>query len=357
MRNRVLSSVLVVCVFGLAVNSGAALNTEVVSFDRGEVSFEDGRSFQSVAIDGCVAISEVGQPDLPVRILRFVIPADTRVEDLVFSCGEVVELTGTHRVAPAQPGTPTGVEPQWVEPDPSIYSNDALFPESRVQYLGDGFLGGYRIATVAVHPLQYAPVSGRLFLASDVSVSLSLAPGTDTSQSRERVSGTSDELYRRLVRSIVDNPEDVQDAPAARVTAGTDGGGFLPRQRPSLEGSGVEYVIVTSEEFEPQFQEFADWKTRLGVPAAVRTVSWIEQNYPDGVDLPERIRSFIQDAYSYWGTTYVLLGGDTGIVPERLAYSSYQGGEMIPADIYFSSLDGDWNDDGDELFGEGKRNE
>lgn len=172
MRNRVLSSVLVVCVFGIAATSGAALNTEAVSFDRGDVSFEDQRSFKSVVIDGCVALSDVGQPDLPVRILRFVIPADTRVEDLVFSCGEVVELPGTHRITPAQPGTPTGVELRWAEPDPAVYSSDELFPESRVEYLGDGFLGGYRIATVAVHPLQYAPASGRLFLASDVSVSV-----------------------------------------------------------------------------------------------------------------------------------------------------------------------------------------
>ena len=159
----------------------------------------------------------------------------------------------------------------------------------------------------------------------------------------------------RMVRSIVSNPEDVPDAPLSRAAADTDGGGFQPRLGPSLEGSGVEYVIITSDEFQSRFQEFADWKTRLGVPTVVRTLPWIEQNYPGGADVAERMRFFIQDAYSTWGTTYVLLGGDTGVVPERLIYSSYQGGEMIPADIYFSSLEGDWNGDGDHLFGEGTR--
>ncbi len=353
MRNRVLTSVLVCCALGYAACSGAALTTATASFEPSDISFEANRSFHNVLVDGCVTLSEVGEPDLPVRILRFVIPADTRVEDVVSSCGGVVELPGTHRVAPAQPGAPTGVTPEWVEPAARVYSSDALFPAVRVEYLGDGYLGGHRIASVAVHPLQYAPLSGRLFLATDISVELTLVQGADRSEPRGRLSTRSDETYRRLVRSMVVNPEDVLDGRSAHTATDSDAEGFLPRYTPSLEGSGVEYVIITCEAFESRFQDFADWKTRLGVPAVVRTLSWIDQNYTGGVDLPERIRFFIKDAYSSWGTTYVLLGGDTGIVPERRIKSLYQGGAMIPADIYFSSLEGDWNDDGDELFGEG----
>ncbi len=353
MRNRVLNSVVVCCVACCAAWAGAAVSATDVSFERGDVSFEADRSFQNVTIDGCAMLSEVGQPDLPVRILRFLIPSDARVEDVVFSCGEVVELPGTHRVAPAQPGTPTGVTPQWVEPDPDVYSSDELFPASRVEYLGDGYLGGHRIATVAVHPLQYAPASGRLFLASNASVSLVLAQDADRSHPRERLSAGSDETYRRMVRSIVENPEDVPEVSSSREEADSVEDGFLPRHTPSLEGSGVEYVIITSDAFASRFQEFADWKTRLGVPAVVRTLSWIDQNYPGGADRAERMRSFIQDAYTSWGTTYVLLGGDTGVVPVRYIKTTYQGGELIPADIYFSSLEGDWNGDGDELLGEG----
>ncbi|MCK5595959.1 MAG: hypothetical protein KAJ04_00795, partial [Candidatus Eisenbacteria sp.] len=353
MRKRVLTSVLVCCALGYAACSGAALTTATASFEPSDISFEANRSFHNVLVDGCVTLSEVGEPDLPVRILRFVIPADTRVEDVVSSCGGVVELPGTHRVAPAQPGAPTGVTPEWVEPAARVYSSDALFPAVRVEYLGDGYLGGHRIASVAVHPLQYAPLSGRLFLATDISVELTLVQGADRSEPRGRLSTRSDETYRRLVRSMVVNPEDVLDGRSAHTATDSDAEGFLPRYTPSLEGSGVEYVIITCEAFESRFQDFADWKTRLGVPAVVRTLSWIDQNYTGGVDLPERIRFFIKDAYSSWGTTYVLLGGDTGIVPERRIKSLYQGGAMIPADIYFSSLEGDWNDDGDELFGEG----
>ena len=82
-------------------------------------------------------------------------------------------------VMPAQPEAPIGGTAEWADPDPAIYGSDALFPSSRVEYLGDGYLGGYRIASVAVYPLQYSPGSGRLVLATDVSVELELAVGLE----------------------------------------------------------------------------------------------------------------------------------------------------------------------------------
>jgi len=133
--------------------------------------------------------------------------------------------------------------------------------------------------------------------------------------------------------------------------------GFDPRYTPSLDGSPVEYVIITSEELEPRFQDLADWKTKKGVPAVTRTVSWIESSYPGGCDTPERIRMFIEDAYTSWGTTYVLLGGDTDAVPVRFAKTTYYDGEELPCDLYYSDLDGNWNDDGDHIFGEAYKGE
>ncbi|MBD3367314.1 MAG: T9SS type A sorting domain-containing protein, partial [Candidatus Eisenbacteria bacterium] len=88
-------------------------------------------------------------------------------------------------------------------------------------------------------------------------------------------------------------------------------------------------------------------------PTVIRTVSWIESNYTGGSDTAERIRMFLQDAYATWGTTYVLLGGDTNYVPTRMAYTAYYGGWEVSTDLYFSDLDGNWNGDGDSRIGEG----
>ena len=81
-----------------------------------------------------------------------------------------------------------------------------------------------------------------------------------------------------------------------------------PTDAPSLEGSDVDYVIITNEALARQWQVLADWKTRRGVPTVVRTIEWIQANYRRGSDLQETIRTFIQDAYAKWGVQYVALG-------------------------------------------------
>ncbi len=110
-------------------------------------------------------------------------------------------------------------------------------------------------------------------------------------------------------------------APTEELGGGGDGpagpGPYQPTFRPTTDGSAVEYVIVTSDALLTEFEDLADWKTRKGVQAAVRTVEWIDQTYPNGVDRAERIRFFIRDAYQNWGTLFVLLGGDTDVVPPR----------------------------------------
>ncbi len=145
----------------------------------------------------------------------------------------------------------------------------------------------------------------------------------------------------------------VRSAAAASTPSEASGGAFDPRFRPSVDGSPVPYVIVTGQALAAEFQRLADWKTRSGTPAVVRTVEWVRQNYPDGVDLQEQIRDFLRDAVTYWGTEWVLLGGDTPVVPVRYGYSSYYGSEQIPTDLYYQCLDGNWNANGNTLFGEG----
>src|SRR5262245_50546238 len=125
---------------------------------------------------------------------------------------------------------------------------------------------------------------------------------------------------------------------------------FLPSQVPSLLGSPVDYLIVTSAALAASFQPLADWKTASGVPAAIRTFEFIRAQYPSAVDDPERVRMFIRDAYSRWGTRWVLLGGDTELLPPRIAHVEFLDDEFVPSDLYFSCLDGNWNANGDSTF-------
>jgi hypothetical protein len=113
-------------------------------------------------------------------------------------------------------------------------------------------------------------------------------------------------------------------------------------------------VIITNDSLAAAWQVLADWKTAKGVPTVIRTTEWIEANYRNGSDLPETIRNFIRDAYAKWGITYVLLGGDIEQVPTRFAFSCFYvpTGAEVPVDLYYACLDGDWNGNHNELFGE-----
>lgn len=354
------SSILFVFIALLIAASGAFASRSVtVAVSESEVTLDAGRDYTRVALDGGRSLAQPGEPELPARVLSFAVPDGMRVAGVRVSASDELVLDRGRVVFPAQPEAAIGQPaPAWVEPDQAIYSASGVYPVERGIVLGSGFLAGQGIATVAVYPVRWRPDTGELLLARRLFVELEFEPATDAPAPRGRVTESSDRLYRDLVTAMVVNPEDVggsRGGTSVEVVGGEFG--FSPRHTPSLEGTPVEYVIITSDDLESSFQPFADAKTARGIPTVIRTLSWIDANYPGGCDQAERIRFFLQDAYASWGTTYVLLGGDTGIVPIRMAYTRYYGGHEIPCDHYYADLDGNWNDDGDERFCEGYSSE
>ena len=223
------------------------------------------------------------------------------------------------------------------------------------EYLGTTGYCGYSIALVRV--ACPAATTGEVAAASrTIDITVETTPGTQAPVVRRRVDAEQAARERERLRQLVANPQDVElHAPApqharSRIESAR---GFHPTADPSLDGSGVRYLIVTTEALQASFQPLAEWKTSRGVPAAIRTIEWIESRTRRGVDRAETIRNFLTEAYSLWGIEWVLLGGDTGIIPARFAWSGVYGGGTAPTDLYFSCLDGTWNRDGDDRWGEG----
>ncbi len=343
----------------------AATRVEEVRFDRAALAIE-------ARADGAVAVrypratpAPAGAPDLPWVPVWIEVPAGMRVTGVSAAPGGVAKQPDV-RVAPVAPDARGDETPRAALADPAIYGSAGLYPATWARLASEGTLRGHAVACVLVAPARWDVGSGTLETASAVTVTLLLEPGRPT--------GVAEPLVRRRV--VAEIEARFEDGAAALIrgfarAAATEDlgqesalgigdvgngpagpGPYQPTFRPSLDGSAVEYVIVTGSALEPEFQRLADWKTRKGVQAAVRTVEWIDQTYPNGVDRAERIRFFLRDAYQNWGTLFVLLGGDTDIVPPRYAQMIVYEGEQIPADYYYSCLDGNWNADGDSRFGE-----
>jgi hypothetical protein len=339
-----------------------------VSFS--ELSFstttEKNVSYDIVEIHGYSFMTNVGEPMLPMKNIQILIPPDARFDNITITSYRKEELPGTYKLYPAQlPGPPVSnpyefifniSEIPFVEPNQTVYSSDQPYPGVLLDYLDDGYLAGSQIVTISTCPLQYVPSTGKLTLYKEINFEVNYKPSISQAVKVERRSKTSQRLYDAMVKSLIENPSDIKIfSPDITIVDTSVNRPFELTEFPSTCGSIVEYVIITDSPLHNEFQELADWKTKKGVPTVVRNVSWIEANFP-GCDLQEKIRNFIGEAYSKWGTQWVLLGGDTDIIPDRKAEWPWYGSCNIPTDLYYSDLDRDWNGDGDAYFGESSDN-
>ena len=117
----------------------------------------------------------------------------------------------------------------------------------------------------------------------------------------------------------------------------------------------TRYIIVTAEPLLTPMTKFARYKTSIGLKAEVFLIDDIVADYA-GCDDAERLREFLKDRYAQ-GAEYVLLAGDETRLPIRYAVdgsvASDPGVELEQiCDLYFADLTGDWEVDGDGVWGE-----
>ncbi|MBN1215476.1 MAG: hypothetical protein JXA99_08520 [Candidatus Lokiarchaeota archaeon] len=125
------------------------------------------------------------------------------------------------------------------------------------------------------------------------------------------------------------------------------------------------YAIITNKDLKDyngaySFHTLIDSKIAQGISATIVTVEEIYSRY-DGRDYAEKIRAFIVDKYFGWGLQYVLLGGDSNIIPPRYFCSGGDpppGQEWGPDDVtyysdqYYATINNDWDDNNNRVYGE-----
>ena len=290
---------------------------------------------------------EPGFPELPYRLVRVLLPQGMAPGDLVVTASTPRRIGSGVRPALIEPYATN--EGDVVQPGASFDPN-AVYPSAPARLLGVGYLHGYAIATVAVYPFELRDGELAVFDRIDVSVPTHLADTTPVVRERFR-EGFLESMHKQLEAMVI-NPEMIDTYSLGQIVVPKPHG-FQPTAFPALEGSAVDYLIITTDALAASYQPLADWKTDKGVPTVIRTVEYIAANARNGSDLSETIRNFIIEAYAKWGITYALVGGDTDQIPVRFAFSSfYNGGKQLPVDMYLGCLDGDWNADHDAIFGE-----
>lgn len=334
---------LIICAFTPQIQ--AKTTRLSLSFNTDELTFKKAQDFDQIFLQDLEFLGKPGEPRLPVNVIQILVPVDEQIESARIISKRSHILGGTYNLYPVQPPVPVSEMPwkdeevEFFPPDQQIYGSSSEFPGKVVDVISHGFMGGYHIAALAVYPVQYLPGEGKLSFYDQIELELIYQPSNTRPVEFSYRSPSTSRLYAEAINSIVINPEEVS---------------LTPQKVSSLtQESDVEYLIITTDDFATAFQGLADWKTAKGVPAEVYTVEWITSNYT-GVDTQEKIRYFIREMYQNHATAWVLLGGDISKVPHRKAFAFYESGgwrDEIPADLYYSDLDSNWNANGDTLWG------
>ena len=129
------------------------------------------------------------------------------------------------------------------------------------------------------------------------------------------------------------------------------------------ENPNVEMLIISPDNpsFINELVPLANWKNSIGV----KTVILSNYSSYQGNDDAEKIRNMIKDYYDKYNIRWVLLAGDTDVIPIRYVYNPdvivVGGGESEysnwddaykPTDFYYAALEGIWDQDGDGIYGE-----
>lgn len=320
-----------------------------VDFSLTDLFFSTSRGFDIIYLKGCDITDQVGEPQLPVKLLHVALPPGSKVDQVVVTNSESQILPNDYHVFPAQPPQILSSmdEPfSFVRPEPKIYGLFKEYPGRLVEHTKTGFLGGYQLAGILVYPVQYIPAQKKIKFYSHIEFKIYYASGGKTPLPVKKRSKGGKALYEDIMKKSILNPNGASlNLKAERISSSL------------LSPDNYEYVIITDTSFVSTFQALADWKTKKGIPATIVTTDWIYANY-SGYDDAEKVRNFIKDAYQNWGTIWVLLGGDTNMVPDRIAWAmdceaGFTSDENdIRCDLYFSDLDGTWDANGNHIYGE-----
>lgn len=326
--------------------TGTNQMTIVIEPNLGQFMFEKVAGYDYVRGPGVAYLPEEGVPGLPLMPHNVLIPPDKRVVGIQAVCRSGLILDGTFDVVPTQPPATLGESlVRWVDGRSDIYLSDRPYPERLVGGLHEGFMGDHRVMSFYVAPFVWNPSTRKLTFCERIEISVELEPSVVSRPTRP--AGARDR-FTETVRRTVANPDDIERFRARP-------GRYPLLGSAMLEEGEYEYVIVTADSMVSAFEPLLEWKNQKGVPAKTVTEEWIYLNYTGDND-QDKIRNFIKDAYQTWGTVWVLLGADTGIIPSRsvFAMDAEMGftGNKIRADLYYSDLDGTWNDNGVGYYGE-----
>nr|NQU92894.1 hypothetical protein [Bacteroidota bacterium] len=327
-------------ILAILITSMGVLNAEVIEktyhFSNPEISVVDG--YQTIGFEKTLQTGIAGKPILPYASVSLLLPPGEIATGIEIIPGKEVFLDGMYQLYPKQYVQPLSKGASGIfAKDEGIYSQDAPYPAKIHGEFSTEFMNGFSVAFTSFTPVRYNPATGQLSYYENVTVKVISNAGQRGATALQNLN-TTEPIVNRL-NGIIQNPELVATYP-----------NHLQRS------DDYHLLFITPQQFEDDFQQLVDFYLPRGIKAEIATTEDIYLNMT-GQDNQDKIRNFIIQEYQNHGIQHVTLGGDIEHVPYRGFYCTVQSSSLyeddnIPSDLYYSALDGTWNDNGNNLWGE-----
>ena len=289
--------------------------------------------YQIISFEGCRPTGDMGAPMLPWMPVSLVMPQDQDAASIEVVYSDFYELEGSYNLYPVQPERPISADgPFEFIKNETLYQSTEEFPEKTNSAVQTQYLNGVAFAFSGFTPMRYVPATGRVSYARTVTVRIE-TKGSRVDNSRKL---WLREENLKAINKLAQNPEMVSTY-----------------SRRDNKMPSYDVLIVAPGSYEDMFNDYISLYAGRGVRIRVATTADIYSTM-GGRDNKEKIRNYIIQEYEENGITSVVLAGDVNLVPYRGLWCHAQDGyeDNIPADLYYAGLDGTWNDNGNNKWGE-----
>ncbi|MCX6269449.1 MAG: C25 family cysteine peptidase [Bacteroidetes bacterium] len=302
-----------------------------------QVKIGQNGQYQTVLLDRTMLAGRNGEPMLPYHQIAMMLPPGEKAISIRIIGEALTPIPGIYELFPQQMMQPIskGPDGKFIKNE-AVYRSTENYPATPTGNLINSCLNGYAFALSTFTPVIYNPGKKAISYYQKVTVRIETEPDINATLALKNLTASESALKR--VRLFAQNPEMMHQYPA----------------KASLK-TNYQILIVTRAQFETGFQDLVNYYAGKGLSTQIATIETI--GTMSGQDLPEKIRNYIINEYQNSGIEQVILGGDVEWVPYRGLYcyvvsgSGYEDNN-IPADIYFSALDGNWNANGNSKWGE-----
>jgi len=325
---------LLLCVLAFSLQAGQIKKT----YSMSNYTIDAKGTYQTIGFSNALLSGKLGEPMLPYYAVSLLLNPGEIAESIEFIGENEVIIPGKFNIFPQQGSQPISIGSSGVfQKNNLLYNTDASYPSIATGHLSTNFMNGYGIAMSVFTPVKYNPVTGAITYYQKVTIIVNTKKSDVAEEALKNLSSREETIYD--VKQLVQNPENVSTYPLK-------------------ESKDVNYelLIITTNAYQNSFQNLILLYQQRGIRTKVTTTETIYA-MGTGNDNQSKIRNYIKQEYQSYSIQYVLLGGDIELVPYRGFYCQVQSSSVytdsdIPADLYYSALDGTWNTDNDSKWGE-----